>query len=347
MSVDPGKVLFVGQGKSAVCWYRCALPATFLGADWVGMAGIPPKVAFVTGLVKRKSQMPAFDSYDVLVVQQPRGEGWKKVIRGLQERGVKVVFEIDDYVHAIAKMEDHDFRKSFDKEALRDLEMNMRICDAVICSTEYIAAKYRRFNTNIHVCRNGIDPARYNLTRPPRPTVNIGWAGATGHARAAIPWFKQVFEIMEVRPNTTCVTIGQNFADAFKPHFGEARAISIPWTLLDVYPAAMTMFDIALGPASTARFFRGKSDLRWLEAAALGVPIVAHPAVYGEIEHGVTGMLADTPELAGDHLLELVDDDKLRLEIGSNAREYVLEHRSMAVASKRWSEVLDLVVAGR
>ena len=33
------------RGNGAVAWYRCALPAMALGADWVGVAGEPPRPA--------------------------------------------------------------------------------------------------------------------------------------------------------------------------------------------------------------------------------------------------------------------------------------------------------------
>jgi hypothetical protein len=57
----------------------------------------------------------------------------------------------------------------------------------------------------------------------------------------------------------------------------------------------MTIFDVAIAPSAENNLFRGKSDLRWLEASALSVPLVAHPDVYPEIEDGVTGVHARTP----------------------------------------------------
>lgn len=342
--MDPGKVLFVGQGSSAVCYYRACLPAMFMGADWCGLAGTPPKVAFLTGLVKGETRFPAFDAYDVVVLQQPRGTKWLKIIRDLQERGVKVVFEIDDYVHGIRKMADHDFADTFKKADLEALELNMRVCDAIFCSTEYIARRYRAFNRRTFVCENALDLGRYALTRPERPTVNIGWAGATGHTKAVTPWLQEVLRVMYQRDNTAFVSVGFNYADAFIEHVG-SRAISIPWTIVDIYPSAMTMFDIALAPAGKGTFFRGKSDLRWLEAGALGIPIIADPVVYPKIEHGVTGFHAETPQQAGELLTELVDDAKLRLEVGDNARSYVRAHRDMRVGVRQWeaalAEVLD------
>lgn len=337
--VDPAKVLFIGLGQSSIAWYRCFLPALHMGADWVGIAGVPPeKVHYLTGLVKGKTQMPALDSYDVIVMQQPRGRGWLKIIRGLQERGVKVIFEVDDYLHAIRKMPDHDYGQHFDKAGLAELEMNMRAADALICSTEYIGRRYRSFNPRVHVCENGVDVARYNLTRPERQNTNIGWAGATGHANSMLPWLTQVAHVMLERPDTHFVSIGQDFASSFNEAF-PGRSTSIPFTLVDSYPAAMTMFDVALAPAGRNNFFRGKSDLRWLEAGALGVPIVADPVVYPKITHGVDGFHAHSPEEMRELVLDLVADPDLRTEVGENARRYVVSKRDMRIAVRQWLDV--------
>jgi glycosyltransferase involved in cell wall biosynthesis len=343
-------VLFIGLGTSAVCWYRCAMPAMCMGADWIGVVGEPPNLRYLTGYVRGGTNMPRYEDYRVVVVQQPRGNGWLRLIRGMQERGISVVFEVDDYLHGIRKMPDHDFRESFGRDELRRLELNMRVCDAVICSTEYIARRYRSFNGRVFVCENGIDTGRYRLTRPQRPTVNVGWAGGTGHARAALPWLSRMPAVMRARERTCFVSIGQNFADALAPMFGEGRCISVPFTLIDNYPAAMCLLDVALAPAGKGAFFRGKSDLRWVEAGALGIPTVADPAVYPNIEHGVTGFHASSPREAEELVLELIDDPKLRLQVGEAAREYVLAHRDMRVAVGAWRralvEVADLPSGG-
>ena len=338
------KVLFVGLGKSAVCWYRCALPATFLrqggwDADWIGLAGEPPTFLLQTGLVQGQTKFAGFSGYDVVVLQQPRGDGWLRVIRGLQSEGCKVLFEVDDYLHGIRKVEGHDYAEHFNKTEMKRLELNMRACDGMICSTEFIARRYRKFNRRQWVCRNGIDLGRYDLTRPDRDTVNVGWAGATGHDGVVIPWLQEVGRVMQRFPETCLVTIGQNYADGLRHYFG-SRCLSIPFTLVDTYPSAMTMLDIAIAPAGRTGFYQGKSDLRWLEAAALGIPIVADPFVYPDIEHGVTGMHAKTAEEAGELVAELVYDVELRSRIGEQAREHVRSRRGMKTAALQWADVL-------
>ncbi|HKO58012.1 MAG TPA: hypothetical protein VJ276_19245, partial [Thermoanaerobaculia bacterium] len=67
------RTLFVGIGASGPAWYRAALPATALGADWVGVRGTPPELRFVTGDNGRVRALEDLFGYDVVVVQQVRG----------------------------------------------------------------------------------------------------------------------------------------------------------------------------------------------------------------------------------------------------------------------------------
>lgn len=338
--IDPADVLFLGIAQTAVCWYRTVLPATFLEADWAGLWGEPPNLRFLAGQVKGTTQLPAFDSYKVVVIQQPRGRGWLKLIRGLQERGVKVVYEVDDYLHGIRKLEDHDYKSAYGKPELAQYELCMRVCDAMICSTEFIARRYRAYNKHVFVCENGLDLGRYQLTRPERATINIGWAGATAHAKAVQTWLPAVGQVMSEHPETTFVSIGMPFNQALEPHF-PGRTIGVPWTIVDLYPGAMTLMDIALAPAGKSLFFRGKSDLRWLEAGALGIPLIADPTVYSKITPGVDGFHAETPQEVYQHLTDLVLDAELRISVGAAAKDYVIERRRMRVAVERWRDVID------
>lgn len=341
---DPSKVLFVGagSGSSPVFYYRCMLPATVLKCSYGSFVGDWPKVRWTTGLVRGPdadapldSKIPAFENYDIIIMQQPHTQGWLDLIKALQRNGKKVVFEVDDYLHGIAGKRDHDYRKFFTAKYLARYERCMRAADAMIVSTPFIAEHYARFNRNIHVCLNGLDTGRYNLQRPSRKTINVGWAGATGHIDAIVPWLQPLANVMGQNPDTTFITIGQNFAQAFKPAFGN-RALCIPFASIEQYPGAMTMFDIALAPAGNGTWYRGKSDLRFLEAGALGVPVIADPHVYPFIEHGVTGFHATSPMHMESMLNILVRDVEQRERVGAAAKKYVWEQRSIQAMAPQW-----------
>jgi glycosyltransferase involved in cell wall biosynthesis len=335
----PANILFVGLERTASSWYRCALPARALGGDWVGVGGEPPKLEFQTGQAKASLKSFAdFAGYDVVVLQQPRGKQWLKGIRELQAAGVKVLYEIDDYAHGIANAKGHGSAAAFGREMLASIELAMRACDGIIVSTAYIARRYRAFNANVWVCENGLDLGRYALSRGERDTVTVGWAGGTGHQPALVPWLRELAVVMDERPQTRFMSVGdRSYAADVAERFGPERSIGLPWGSIDTYPAAMASFDIALAPATNSAFFRGKSDLRWLEASALGIPIVADPAVYPAIEDGVTGLHAATPAEARAAIMALVDDAALRTRIGHAAREYVREHRSSAAVAPQWA----------
>lgn len=345
MPIEGKDILFMGIGKSAVLWYRCALPAHYLGADWVGVRGEPPQVQVMTGIVRGDTALPRYADYKVIILQQVAGKRWLHQINSLKERGLKVLYECDDYLHGVAKQKSHDFAKYYTKGHLAKHEMCMRACDGIICSTDYIARRYAKFNRNIYVCRNGLDTERYQLTRPPRPTVNVGWAGATGHMHTLVPWLNAVIVEMRSRPELCFVSIGQQgLGEVVNETIGEQRAIGIGFAPLESYPAAMCMFDIALAPAGNTSWYRGKSDLRWLEAGVLGVPIIADPVVYPDIEHGVTGFHATTPAEMTAALRMLLDDEALRRRVGQAAREHVHRERSIEILAPQWMEVCSAVV---
>lgn len=343
--LDPTRAIFVGVGSSPICYYRCALPAHAMGADWVGVHGDPPDLIIDTGLVKGKTQRPTLldGDYDVIVVQEVFGEGWLKLIADAQAQGIKVIYEINDYLHGIASLEDHDFSSYFDAARVTSVEECMQAADAVTVTTKYLKTKYRKFAKRIYLVPNGIDPKRYDLELPDRGgKVNVGWAGATGHMKAMEPWLVSVAHLMDSMSNVNFVSIGQAIADMFEPRFGAERALSVPWSAIEQYPAAMALLDIAIAPAANTKFHRGKSDLRWLEAGALGIPAVVNPTLYPEMRHGVTGFGALNQDQVFEYLAILATDPKLRREMGDAVRTHVRENRTVEAMVPKWRRALEL-----
>jgi glycosyltransferase involved in cell wall biosynthesis len=81
-------------------------------------------------------------------------------------------------------------------------------------------------------------------------------------------------------------------------------------------------YDVMLAPLRPHNFNAGKSPLRVVEAAMLGIPVIATD--YGPyadfVDHGVTGLLAKTDHDWGRHMRALVEDQAMREEMGANAR---------------------------
>ena len=340
------KTLFIGWGVSVVSYYRAFLPAVGLGADYVAWVSTDDKaheIRLVSGLGARPPRLEELFDYDVIIIQQPRGKEWLRVIRDLQAAGVVVLYEIDDYVQSARKIKSHELTDVFDAEFVREMELPMRVTDGIVCSTDYLARRYRNFNARTWACYNGIDTKRYAWPKPARTGVTIGWAGGVGHKASIERWAPAINEVMRKRPETRFMSVGFGAAAYFLEEFGPERAVGLPSGKIEVYPASMTLFDIAIAPSSESNLFKGKSDLRWLEAAAMSLPCIADPEVYPEIEHGVTGFHASTPAEMGEILRELIADPELRARVGRQAHAYVAEHRTAQVVSRSWAAVLQEV----
>ena len=206
---DLPKTLFLVRGAGGAGWYRCALPAMALGLEWLGVQSEPPNLQFVTGLTKGRLSVEDLESYDVLVVQQPSGTDWTREIRRLQDAGVKVLFEIDDYVQAVRKMADHEFSGHFGKDIVRSYELNMRHRRR----PDLLDRLPGRALPRVQPERLGV-PQRHRprvatpSRSPSASTVTIGWAGGTGHKEALQPWLGVVAEILREHENVRFVSIG-------------------------------------------------------------------------------------------------------------------------------------------
>lgn len=351
--LEPADILFVGQGKTPVCWYRAALPAMHLGADWVGIyIGDDPRhpgLYVSTGLVKNNTQEPVFEDYRVVILQQPLGSMWFDRIKGLQARGIKVLYEVDDYLHGVHKAKGHDYARFYKKDVLPKFELCMRACDGLIASTEFIARRYKKFNPNTYVCRNGIDLARYALTIPERPTVSIGWAGATGHTIQMVNWLNGgLLDVIGGRDHVNFVAIGQpQLAQAVQQIHGESRAIGIPFTSIECYPSAMCLFDIALAPAGDSSWYRGKClDAKTRVPTQRGIVSIAEVKVGDRVwtEDGWQGVMGTDRQKMGTGL-------RIRTALGYQL-DLSPEHRMRtgdywkAAASLREGDRLRLVPGG-
>jgi len=342
---DLPKTIFIGWKQGVVAYYRCYLPALMLDLDHTAALTEPPQMTLLESLSSGPLTERSLFDYEVVIAQQPRGLPWLKLIRELQDGGVRVLYEIDDYVQGARKDARHELAGMYDAEFVKDFELVMGVVDGVICSTPYLARRYRKFNSRTWVCPNGIDLKRYEWPRPPREGVTIGWSGGVGHATSLSRWEPAIRAVMRARPEVRFISLGYGFADLLVEEFGAERARAIPPTNLEVYPASMSLFDIAIAPSAENALFRGKSDLRWLEASAASLPLVAHPEVYPEIEDGVTGVHARTPAEVEAALLDLIDDAEKRERIGRQAHDHVKAHRNIEVVAEAWRDVLMEIVA--
>jgi glycosyltransferase involved in cell wall biosynthesis len=146
-----------------------------------------------------------------------------------------------------------------------------------------------------------------------------------------------VVRILEDHPEVELVMMGydggwkQRLAgsSSASDHALASRIDYYPWHAdLASYPRAVASLriDVAIAPLADVPFNRHRSNLKFLEFGALGIPIVASKVEpYAEIEDGVTGFLAKDATDLHRKLDLLVVDEALRAEVGRRAQAWVRE----------------------
>jgi glycosyltransferase involved in cell wall biosynthesis len=326
-------VLFIGREKATSSWYRCVLPANALGCDWIT---IQPDLSTFTGTMRKQE----WGEYELLITQLAVEQHYVKAIKAHQKQGGIVLYDIDDYVFGTGAAKHHVHAKDFAKKKTQDAyKRAMSACDGIICSTPFLAEKYAEYGPT-WVCRNGIDLQRYNYTRTPHNEFRFGWAGApgVGHREAMGPWLSVVADVLREIPDSRFYSVGEPFALDLKPEFGD-RAVAIPWVLLEVFPMTLLNFDVGLAPALDTDFWRGKSDLRWLEYSAMGVATVGDNRLYPEC-----ALYADTPENVVEWLKYLAKNPDQMKQIAEVEKELVTETRNHKVTGLDWIKPFEEVM---
>jgi glycosyltransferase involved in cell wall biosynthesis len=243
-----------------------------------------------------------------------------------------------------------------DVVAERDLIADMtRRADLVTTSTRPLADWYSRYNRNIRVVKNAIDPDLYvkDTPRPEGDLPRMVYYGSTARLRdyAGRYWTGNkddgsgyAFEAVErYKRDMTRVFLGanENTEHVVSKVFDEV----IPYiTSIPEFSRALanTHGDIGLAPLGGDDFDRCKSELHWLEYAVCGMAVIAQrfsgPHPYDVIRDGVDGLFAKGGQEWRDALGRLIRSKDLREEIGGRARERVLAEYDYRNRAQEWAD---------
>jgi glycosyltransferase involved in cell wall biosynthesis len=177
----------------------------------------------------------------------------------------------------------------------------------------------------VHVIPNAIRAEVLDVPASPRRgradgITQFGWQGSSTHAADWLEVRDSLAEVMRTDPNVRMRFLGTAHPEGLPLDRG--RVDFRDWTTdLDVHYRRISRFDVALAPLKDTVFNRSKSGLRFQEAAALGVPVIASDvtAYRPWIRHGVTGYLVRSPAEWRDALVTLTDP-ALRAEMGEAGR---------------------------
>ncbi|MBE0535087.1 MAG: glycosyltransferase [Phycisphaerae bacterium] len=197
-----------------------------------------------------------------------------------------------------------------------------RRADVVIAGNEILAEYARRFNANVHVLPTGLDLNDYTARHDhgaPDNVIRLGWIGSA----STLPYLASIRGVLEELgmryPNVVLRVIGDRFLELKTMPVEECV-----WSL-DTQASDLAACHIGLAPLPDDRFTRGKCGFKILQYAATGIPFVASGVGVNRIfaEQSQAGYIADSKEEWSCRLSRLIEDERLRSQLGQNGRRYV------------------------
>jgi glycosyltransferase involved in cell wall biosynthesis len=174
-------------------------------------------------------------------------------------------------------------------------------------------------------------------------SVTIGYfSGTRTHNTDFKVCAAALIRILEAHPNVCLVLVG--YLEVGRKFAGFGRRVEqhrfVPWQRLSRLFAKV---DINLAPLELDNPFTAcKSDLKYLEAAIMGIPTVASAvgSFVKSIDHGENGYLCRTEADWFNCLTALTEDAGLRRKMGSLARQKVLDGRTIQRGAQQLGKTL-------
>ena len=324
------------------------------------------------------------DKHDVVIFGRTGHNFMKDLIAYARSQGKKVGYEVDDLTfgpHSVF-FQSQDYQNPQHRANIEGMVegINAQIKDAdfVIASTPYLveeAAALRGSKDTVFQLKNRMDldvvrDVMPEISHTKTKDIRIGYASSAHHAKKIL-LLKPVFEELHKKYGDDVVVVVKGFHDAEGnlPTAGEARKDVEelqrffaekgvrhefhPYTptgdLTDYYKGLADLkLDIMLNPQDDDPYHEGKSELKYLEAAVIGAPIVT--PVIGGCGHALAGtrngVLIDRDGNSSAYvnaLSALIENPRFRQELAMNARAHLLSEYDAKKSSRELADIVSRV----
>jgi processive 1,2-diacylglycerol beta-glucosyltransferase len=316
----------------------------WIRADWglnfsqAGVNGVPDAV------VVERAWHPAVDHAAAAAL-----------VERVRRSGARLIYAIDDNLPLLAA-ETPEWFTSGERAAL---EVFLKEADGVFVSTQRLADALRNQNGRFAVVPNLLDE-RLLVWRAPiegratdRPLV-IGYMGTRTHAgdlAVAIPALERVCRRWQGGLRIEVVggvTDDQRAMLSGLPvRWVEPPAAETEYPLFMLWMTSSLRWDVAIAPLADTEFNACKSDVKFLDYTAIGVPAVFSdaPAYRDTVVTGVNGLLAgSTTEQWEDALETLLASAELRGSLLRAASRYLYTERTLGASGGDWARALHSLI---
>jgi glycosyltransferase involved in cell wall biosynthesis/SAM-dependent methyltransferase len=290
----------------------------------------------------------------------------ERAIRDCEYHGVAVFFDVDDlvfdqeictaqYVDGLRYLKGEELAQY--EDGVRGYRNLMLRCGNVLVPTDALKQQAEKFGVRAFVVPNGLDDAYQDALAWPvvpaeRKTIIVGYTpGTRTHQKDFATAASALVKLLQARPHVQLRILGPlDLSDfpALKVLVGRQVFVNNAVGRAKVFRFNQQI-DINTAPLQLNNpYTAAKSELKYFEAAAFGVPTVAsRVGPYGRLRNGENGYAVESEDEWLTALTSLVDDSALRQRIGTAARADVKERytataiaRTMMSAFERLREDL-------
>lgn len=265
-------------------------------------------------------------------------------IKELKEKyGFKVCLDIDDHweldPHHI--LYDDYIETQFAKRQINQLKE----ADIVTTTHDRLAIEILPYNKNVHVCPNAIPNAgQFKITRLPSKFTRLFWQGSITHREdiALLKW--PVDKLSDIAGKIKMVMGGytdgepewHNMAMDYTANLKHQYHL-LPGKHVNNYYSHYSYADVCLIPLLNSPFNRNKSNLKVLEAANLGLPVIASH-VHPYLDLPVLYAKSSTDWV--NHINRLVKSKKRQNDAGQELKEFCNEHYNFNKINEERRQIL-------
>lgn len=230
----------------------------------------------------------------------------------------------------------------------------VKLSDAFIVSTQYLKEKLSILAPGkpIYVIKNALDfnvwdkvISRRAFHEAKLDLIRIGYTGCQNHSGDIEIIKKPLLALFEEFPNVEFVSLSHKATDDItSPQYKRINE----WVPLSLYPQAISDWemDIGVAPLRDNELNRAKSNLRWLEYSALGIPTIASDVYpfHNTIKTGRDGVVVQNSGKAWyEAMRTMIVNETLRRSIGEAASKRVRKEFRMEDEAKKYLSVLKTI----
>lgn len=261
-----------------------------------------------------------------------------------QKYGFKVCVDVDDYWHLD---EHHVLYDLYEQDEFHKKQVkHLAGADVVLTTNERLAAEVRLFNQNVHVCPNAIPrQGQFDIEREPYYLTRLFWQGSITHRKDIEILERPIDKLNKIASKIKMVMAGYSEGEAEWHSMALTYTANlkhqyklIPGVHVKDYYSHYRHADICLVPLVKSRFNGFKSNLKILEAANLGLPVIASQV----------DPYLDMPVLYArcgsdwvKHITRLVDSRKRQKEAGQKLQEYCQQHYNFHKINNERKQILE------